>query len=302
MTEFQVGFSDDNPFKKLQRPDGTASARAMLKTGCFHSRWEKFNAAILRAYDEFATEYGETAAQHEFHSTVKHVTRPMPRRGGVREEDVPDWDLTPVAQLYTCLKCDLPATNRWFVATGLEKLGFTPSAPVTEPVKLRSSATTRKSLTPFEVASYAVVGVGHIVGPDGTKYGDLNAKEAREGIEWLEGREISRAAAEADEKRMSLMPPPAEPMPNRYDARARMEFFNSKRGTWAQAVQAARDMLWNSEPPASLDLYMIVDAIEREMTVKGMHPERPLWVHVEFIYDRLRERINPVEGGWAPVE
>lgn len=112
--DYSVSLTDDNPFRKLQRPDGTASARAMLKTGKFHTRWANLNAAVLRAREEFASHFGEYAAQDAFHSTMQCI----PSGGKGAQREVPDWDLTPVAQLYTCLKCDLPDINLWFVATG----------------------------------------------------------------------------------------------------------------------------------------------------------------------------------------
>jgi hypothetical protein len=300
MTEYSVSITENNPFRKLQRADGTASARAMLNTGCFHTRWANLNAAVIRARDEFAGHFGEAAAQHEFHSTMKRITRRMPN-GGTSTEEVPDWDLTPVAQLYTCLKCDLPNTNLWFVTTGLEKLGAPAMEATREVPPPEMPAPPPLDLTEMAVA--AGMGIQAYTSADGRVFPFYPgaAEDARKMLALLWQREDARADA-VTVAAIAAAPEPVIPMPVKKEFERRKLHFNSGRGTWVQAEEAVKNMLWNAEPPAGLDFHMYFEAARRKADANLGVIDRPGWDLLVLLSNNLRTRIGDAAGGWqAPA-
>jgi hypothetical protein len=262
----------------------------MLRTGCFHTRWEKFRAAMLRAREEFASRFGEAAAQDQFHLTGKMI-----RAGKGAQREVEDWDLTPVAQLYTCLKSDLPDTNLWFVATGLEALGF---------VAHRKEATEVPVRQPYQVSlnlptAQEIVAGGFeriVAHPDGTVEISVNLKFAADQVKLVERQSVPALPA----------PSPRKRLPYRHDTRGLQEYFDSGYGNWEQATQVIKWKLWNDDKsvPHWVNVGDLVQQVRETMRVTwnlevSESEEHPTWKTLVFALNRVMDRLPP--DAWVRV-
>jgi restriction system protein len=101
----------------------------------------------------------------------------------------------------------------------------------------------RPSISSRRVAELAAAGASGVELPDGTVLSGLNGKQAMTYLDYLDKKKSAAETAEAERRRLALMPREAIPWPKRddeaiweYDARLH-GFFNSGKGDWDHVAE-----------------------------------------------------------------